>query len=80
VAILASIILLMNVIAEYFERNRQKLEEIYQSSCKEGVIPATNLFLFLREVFAVGGLQFLRGKREYFGEDDHQSHTEQVIG
>lgn len=69
----------MKIVSQYIDRNKTRIGEIFNSSSKEGEIPATNLHVFLQEMFKIENIKFMREGKDYFRDEENQAHTEKII-
>ena len=65
----------MEIVNSYFNKNKQKINEIFKNQAKDDEIPATKLFNFLQFIFQVEEIKFMKDDKNYFNDDENNSHT-----
>lgn len=59
----------MKIVNYYIERNRIKINEIFKKQSKFEEITATSLHNFLRNIFKLEDIKFIKQGKDYFKGD-----------
>ena len=56
----------MQIVAQYLQRNKNKVNEVFESLSKDKEVPATKVFVLIQQITTIGNLSFVKDGKQFF--------------